>query len=134
MNITIGYLDSYDQRVTMQMVYSSGVYFYEDNIFKLSSSTFHWALIYLMNMYERGNLCFLGVLVTHISIFSSNMKSSKDNQYFSYSFWLLCIGRSFIRVTWGSSSKNSLKCPSLINLYISSLRALHFTVLCPIYL
>ena len=43
-------------------------------------------------------------------------------------------GRSFVVATWGSFSKSSLKCPSRINLSISFLRALHFTVLYPISL
>ena len=71
--------------------------------------------------------------------------------YLSPSFWLssatcgppkmvrtslilsrLCwCGLSFVVVTWGLFSKNSLKFHALISLSIVSLRALHFTALCP---
>ena len=49
-------------------------------------------------------------------------------------YGLRCLGRSFVTVTWGSFSKNSLKCPAHSNLSILSLRGLHFTMLCPISL
>ena len=42
---------------------------------------------------------------------------------------LRCHGHSFATETWGSLSKNSLKCPIPFNLSILYLRALHFTVI-----
>ena len=46
---------------------------------------------------------------------------------------LYCLCRFSLLATWGSS-KNSLKYPTLMSISISSLRAMHLSILCPISL
>ena len=129
MNIIVGHLYSYDHRITMWVVYPSGVCFYEDNVFKLFLGTLHWALICPMYMSEKGILRFLGIPIARVSTLPYNMWSSKDCQDFLILSRLCCLGCLFTTMTCGSFSKNSLKWHARINLFISSLIAVYFTIL-----
>ena len=134
MYITIGQPCDYDQCITMRMMYPSGVCLCEDNFFKLSPGTLHWALVHLMYMCE-------GALCTSFADLSRAFRLSpatcglpKIVKTFLILSRLHCHGHSLVVATWGSLFKKSLKCPTVINHSISSLKVLHFIVLCPMSL
>ena len=133
MHIAIGDTCSNDQTISVRMVYPPRVCLGENNVFELSPCVLGWLLLSSMHMYlGRGSSIFC-VLSRALRPFpATHVPPIMVNTSFILS-GLYCRGWSSLIAAWGSS-KNSLKCPTLMSLSISSLKATHLSVLCPMSL